>query len=85
MTIATTVKAGQLTSEHIGRKVEVTWEHGLVTSTVTDKLVRFTNQGATVTMFFERTAFRSPALLGTAPDEGLNVNSEDAVTFEVSA
>nr|WP_278101141.1 hypothetical protein [Microbacterium proteolyticum] len=80
--MSTTIEAGNLTSEHVGRKVSVTWKKDLITSTVTDKLEQITHRGRSVTLYFERTKWLSSALITGTHDDGLTVNFEDVVTIE---
>lgn len=75
------VKAGNLTSDHIGRNVSVTWQHDRITSTVTDELVSFTNKGATVVLRFRRTQWRPSLVIGSY-DDGLTVVAATLVTIE---
>ncbi|KTS90690.1 hypothetical protein NS183_07865 [Microbacterium testaceum] len=77
------VEAGSLTSDHIGATVSVTWKDGKITSTVTDRLTQFTNEGSLVTLHFKNTPFRaSLSLLSTPPESGLRVGFRTPVTIE---
>ncbi|MDF2046204.1 hypothetical protein P2P98_08540 [Microbacterium sp. Kw_RZR3] len=78
----TVVEAGRLTSDHIGVTVSVTWAEGNVTSTVTDQLQKFVNEGSFVTLFFKRTQWRPFVIMGEAADKGLRVHFETAVNVE---
>ena len=80
--MTTTIEAGSLGSEHIGKTISVTWKRDLITSTVTDELVSVTHKGANVTLRFKRTRWYPTLILGSASDSGLTIAKESPITIE---
>lgn len=80
--MTTEIEAGSLTSDHVGSVLSVTWKTGKITSTVTDRLKSFVNEGSFVTLRFKDTQWRPFSLVGTAQDEGLRVGFRAIVQIE---
>ena len=75
------IQAGDLGSDHLGRKVSVSWQSGNITSTVDDELTEIVHGISGVTLRFKQTTWRPFTVLGGPADVGLTVKPDCIVTI----